>query len=106
VPDEPEAADPEGPPPLPLRIAGRHAPAPPLARRRPRHDSAPSSSAPALAALVRREPEPEAPPPEATAPEPEPEPPAPVETLDRRSALAEFSALATSSGDDFIFRRR
>ncbi len=118
---EPVAAPPvdDGvPPPLPLRIAGRRAPAPPLARRRPRRDGAPSSSAPALAALaalVRREPEPEPEPEpvtaaEAAAPElgADPEPlarPAP-EALDRRGALAEFSALATSSGDDFTFRPR
>jgi chromosome segregation ATPase len=95
--------DASGPPPLPLRIAGRHAPAP-LARRRPRRESAPGSSAPALAALVRREPEPVA---EEVAPKPEPEPEQPpAEVFDRRTALAEFSALATSSGDDFIFRRR
>ncbi len=111
VPDEPEMTDPSVPPPLPLRIAGRHAPAPPLARRRPRRESAPSpspsSSAPALAALVRREPEPEPEPVEGSAPEPAPAPapPAPPDGLDRRTALAEFSALATSNGDDFTFRR-
>jgi chromosome segregation ATPase len=97
----------EGPPPLPLRIAGRHAPAPPLAKRRTRTESArsSSSSAPALAALARREPEP-APAEEPPAAEvvPEPEPAAPVAD-NRRTALAAFTSLATSSGDDFTYRR-
>jgi chromosome segregation ATPase len=101
----------EGPPPLPLRIAGRHAPAPPLAKRRIRAESArsSSSSAPALAALARREPaaseepaaEVAAP---AVEPEVEPEPAAPVAD-NRRTALAAFTSLATSSGDDFTYRR-
>jgi hypothetical protein len=113
VSGEPVTSDPasEGPPPLPLRIAGRHAPAPPLAKRRPRSGSArstPSSSAPALAALARREPAPEPPAaviePEPVVPEVEPEPAAPAAD-NRRTALAAFTSLATSSGDDFTYRR-
>ncbi len=112
---EPVVAEPavEGPPPLPLRIAGRHAPAPPLAKRRPRSESArstPASSAPALAALARREPPPEPLPVAEVAPEPiepgaEPEPPTPVAD-NRRTALAAFTSLAASGGDDFTYRRR
>ena len=122
--------------PLPLRIAGRHAPAPPLARRRPRRDStgpSPASAPPATttAALVGAfaPPRPVDPEPEPTATEAvaeiapvadiesepiaahevEAETPArkpPAGDASRRTAFAEFTALASSSGDDFSFRRR
>ena len=39
---EPVVAETEAHPPLPLRVAGQHTPAPPLARRRPRKDSTPA----------------------------------------------------------------
>ena len=122
-----EETEPEAHPPLPLRVAGRHKPAPPLARRRPRQDptlaKAPAEPQ-AYRALARLEIPPEAPAPEApptevpvaevpvaevpVAEEPVAEPAAaaaPTDASHRRTALAEFTALA-SSGDDFSFRRR
>jgi hypothetical protein len=104
------------PPPLPLRIAGRHAPAAPLARRRPRRDdpaAAPAGAAPAASASSA--PAPAAPPAVAAEVEEPPAPDAPeaqppvapaADGAFRRTALAEFTALASSSGDDFSFRRR
>lgn len=90
-------ADPDVAPPLPLRIAGRHTPAPPLARRRPRRapGAAPTAAAP----------EPEAEPVAEPAVEEPPARPRISDDTSRRTALAEFSALATSS-DDFSYRRR
>jgi chromosome segregation ATPase len=103
----------ETPPPLPLRVAGRRAPAPQLARRRPRREPAvaraavvpetEAGTAPAAAehglpdaALLEAAAAVEAAVPERAGP---------TEAF-RRTALAEFTALATSSSDDFSFRRR
>jgi len=94
----------DAPPPLPLRIAGRHAPATPLARRRPRRDApapAVAAAAPEAATAPVAEAEPEA-----AAPEAQPPAPPVADGAFRRTALAEFTALASSSGDDFTFRRR
>ena len=121
----------EVPPPLPLRIAGRHAPGPPLSRRRTRR---PSRSSDRLDLEVAEAVQPsEIPASGATADAPEsetvasdlaaaeaaaaeaaaakaasskiPRTGATGEAF-RRTALAEFTALATSNGDDFTPRRR
>ena len=116
-------------PPLPARVAGSRAPAPPVTRRRPKREPAAAAAAPIAAPLpapveveyhvgffpeiAQDEPEPEA---ELAAEALEPEPPTPAAEAPvrsgatgeafRRTALAEFTALATSNGDDFSFRRR
>ena len=89
----------EAPPPLPLRVAGQRAPAPPLAKRRPRREPAVARTR----AVPEREPvaEPEPPTAEAAAPDRA----QPTEAF-RRTALAEFTALATSSGDEVSHRHR
>jgi chromosome segregation ATPase len=97
--EEPSA---ETPPPLPLRVAGRHAPAPP-ARRRTRREPAVARAA-AIEAAPEVAPEPVAAEAEAEAVETK-APGRPTEVF-RRTALAEFSALATSKGDDFSYRHR
>ena len=112
----------EAPPPLPLRIAGRHAPAPPRARRRPRR--APQTARAEVE--PRSEPEVVSEPDAPTSGAPEPDPAAAESATPkvgaakpeaktartgaageafRRTALAEFTALATSN-DDFSPRRR
>jgi hypothetical protein len=128
----------EVPPPLPLRIAGRHAPGPPISRRRTRRppvsDRAELEGRPDLdvvSAELVHEAEAgasEIPASGATADAPEsetvasdlaaaeaaaakaassktPRTGATGEAF-RRTALAEFTALATSNGDDFTPRRR
>ncbi|HEV7527022.1 MAG TPA: hypothetical protein VGP92_18845 [Acidimicrobiia bacterium] len=119
----------EEPPPLPLRIAGRHAPTPQVVRRRARREPEPSAGpepapvveptmvepafrvAPDIAA-IEDAPEPVAvvaDAPEDASPEQAEPPataPAPAEETHRRTALAAFTALATSSGDDLSYRRR
>jgi hypothetical protein len=98
---DPELGQSEVPPPLPLRVAGRRAPAPPLAKRRPRREPA------AARARAVPEPDPAAEPAVPDAPAAETGAPVraqPTEAF-RRTALAEFTALATSNGDDFSYRR-
>lgn len=117
-------------PPLPARVAGSRAPAPPVTRRRPKREPAVASSSSDVAApwpapveveyhvgffpeIAQDEPEPEA---ELAAEALEPETPTPAAEAPvrsgatgeafRRTALAEFTALATRNGDDFSFRRR
>ena len=110
----------EVPPPLPLRIAGRHAPAPPLSRRRPKREPAALAEVEYHVGFVpevvqddvdadadadvdgEADPEVETP---AAVPV-HPARPRPSGEVSRRTALAEFTALATSNGDDFSFRRR
>ncbi|MDQ1455121.1 MAG: hypothetical protein QOH28_741 [Actinomycetota bacterium] len=117
----------EIPPPLPSRVAGRQAPAAPLSRRRPKREPATLGEVEYHVGFVPEvgqdeidtEVEPpgveppevecndEAIPPET--PEPvavRPAPPRPTGEASRRTALAEFTALATANGDDFSFRRR
>ena len=89
-----------GPPPLPLRIAGRHAPpavAPPLERRRPARTEPRRETA----AEHATNPAPVAPEPAAASTESKPQP----DTGFRRSAMAELTAIASAT-DDFTYRRR
>ena len=119
-------------PPLPARVAGSRAPAPPVTRRRPKREPGVAASSSDVAAplpapveveyhvgffpeIAQEDNEPE-PPDELAAETLEPEPPTPVAETPvrsgatgeafRRTALAEFTALATSNGDDFSFHRR
>jgi len=102
---------------LPLRIAGRHAPEPPLSRRPAREPAASGEveyhvgfvpevvqddEEDAVEDETEAETEAEAP----TAVPVHPARPRPTVEVSRRTALAEFTALATSNGDDFSFRRR
>ena len=102
---------------MPLRIAGRQAPAPPLSRRRPKQESARLAEVEYHVGFVPEvaedEDDPEADPeveplaPDTPAPVAvRPARPRPTGEASRRTALAEFTALATSNGDDFSFRRR
>ncbi len=112
----PEVAS-EMPPPLPSRIAGRQPSAPPLSRRRPKREPATLGEVEYhvgfVPEVVQDETDPEAEPDdEALAPETptpvavRPAPPRPTGEASRRTALAEFTALAKGNGDDFSFRRR
>jgi hypothetical protein len=109
-------------PPLPSRVAARQAPAAPLSRRRPKREPATLGEVEYHVGFVPEvaqdeidpelvppevDPDDEALPPET--PEPvavRPAPPRPTGEASRRTALAEFTALATANGDDFSFRRR
>ena len=119
-------------PPLPARVAGRRAPAAPVTRRRTKREPAVAASSSDVAAplpapveveyhvgffpeIAQEDDEPEA---ELAADALEPDTPTPTPPAAapvrsgatgeafRRTALAEFTALAAGNDDDFSFRRR